>query len=141
MSDAYTDNADGSSSVAHTGPNGTVTSYYDRFGRITSVTRPEFNTAYTYDSSANSPSYGSLLSEISTNETLKEITYDNLGRTATITTMVCIPDTLLLQKTFSYGTDGNVASVQYETVEGPVTTETYHYSYGHRDPPHCRNSS
>lgn len=37
--DAYTDNADGSSSVLHTTTNGTVTTYRDTLGRITSIQR------------------------------------------------------------------------------------------------------
>jgi len=127
--DAYTDNADGTSSVAHAGPNGTVTSYYDRFGRVTSVTRPEFNTSYTYNTAPDSPSFGSLLSEVSANGTSKAFIYDSLGRTASVTEHSC--DSLFLTKAYTYGAGSNVAAIAYSTQDGPVTTETYHYAYGH----------
>lgn len=131
--DAYTDNANGSSSVAHTGPNGTVTTHYDRFGRVTSVTRPEFNTTYTYGTTPNSSSYGSLLSEVSTNGTSRTVTYDSLGRPATETEYA--DSTHWLSKTYTYNASGenrgSLASISYANQEGPITTETFSYAYGH----------
>ena len=127
--DAYTDNADGSSSVAHTGPNGTVTTNYDRFGRVTSVTRPEFNTSYTYGTTLYDSSYGKLLSETSTNGTSKSFTYDGYGRPITETEHA--DSTNWLRRTYTYGAGSNIASINYTTQDGSITTETYTYANGH----------
>lgn len=131
--DTYTDNTDGSSSVAHTGPNGTVTTYYDRYGRVTGVTRPEFNTTYTYGTTLNSSSYGKLISESSTNGTGRAYTYDALGRTATETEHA--DSTHWLKKTYTYNATGanlgSLASIAYSTQDGDVTTESFSYANGH----------
>ncbi len=127
--DTYTDNADGSSSVAHTGPNGTVTTNYDRFGRVTSVTRPEFNTIYTYGTTLNSSSYGKLLSETSTNGTSRSFTYDGYGRTASETEYADAGH--WMQKSYVYGAGSNVASISYATQAGTITTESYTWTNGH----------
>ena len=127
--DVYTDNADGSSSVAHTGPNGTVITYYDRFGRVTSVTRPEFNTSYTYSTDIYSGSYGKLLSEVSTNGTSRIFTYDGYGRPVTETEHA--DSTNWLRRTYTYGAGSNVASINYTTQGGSITTETFSYANGH----------
>ena len=127
--DAYTDNADGTSSVAHSGPNGTVTTCYDRFGRVTSVTRPEFNTAYTYGTTLGSSAYGKLLSEVSTNGTSRSFTYDGYGRPLTETEHA--DSTHWLQKTYTYGAGSNVASISYAAQDGSIATETFTYAYGH----------
>ena len=127
--DAYTDNANGTSSVAHTGPRGTVTTNYDRYGRVTSVTRPEFSTTYVYGTTLNSSSYGKLLSETSTNGTSKVFTYDYFGRTATETEYADASN--WLRKTYGYGAGSNIATVRYTTQDGDITTETFNYSNGH----------
>ena len=128
-SDTYTDNSDGSSSVAHTGPNGTVTTFYDRFGRVTSVTRPEFNTSYTYGTTLYDSSYGKLLSETSTNGTSRSFTYDGYGRPVTETEHA--DSTNWLRRTYTYGAGSNVASINYTTQNGSITTETFTYANGH----------
>ena len=131
--DLYTDNSNGTSSVAHTGPNGTVTTNYDRYGRVISVTRPEFNTAYTYGTTLNSSSYGKLLSETSTNGTSRSFTYDAFGRTATETEHA--DSTNWLRKTYTYNATGanlgSLASIAYTTQDGDITTETFSYANGH----------
>lgn len=71
-----TNHADGSYTMSQTDAKGlTTTVNYDAYGRVVSVTRPEFNTSYTYDDTTKE-----LLSEISTNGTKKEYTYDAYGR-------------------------------------------------------------
>ena len=127
--DTYTDNADGTSSIAHTGPNGTVTTYYDRFGRVTSVTRPEFDTSYTYGTTLYDSSYGKLLSETSTNGTSKSFTYDGYGRPITETEHA--DSTNWLRRTYTYGAGSNIATVNYTTQDGSITTETFSYANGH----------
>ena len=127
--DTYTDNADGTSSIAHTGPNGTVTTNHDRFGRVTSVTRPEFSTSYTYGTTLNSSSYGMLLSETSTNGTSRSFTYDGCGRTASETEYADV--THWLRKVYGYGAGSNIASIAYATQDGSITTEVYSYANGH----------
>lgn len=126
--DSYTDNADGTSSIAHTGPNGTVTTSYDRFGRVTSVTRPEFITSYTYGTTLNSSSYGKLLSETSTNGTKKEYSYDVYGRIVTCKEWENAGR--WLEATYSYNTDGTLSSVAFTSDRGYITTENYTYAYG-----------
>ena len=126
---SYTDNADGTGSVASTGPNGTVTTSYDRYGRVTSVTRPEFNTTYTYGTSPSGSSYGKLLGESSTNGTARTFTYDDLGRVLTETEKA--DSTHWLRKTYSYGSGSSVASVSYSTQDGYITTESFEYTNGY----------
>ena len=128
-SEIYTDNTDGSSSVAHTGPNGTVTTCYDRFGRVTSVTRPEFNTSYTYGTTLYDSSYGKLLSEVSTNGTSRAFTYDGYGRPVTETEHA--DSTNWLRRTYTYGSGSKIATVNYTTQDGSITTETFSYANGH----------
>ncbi|MCR5548565.1 MAG: FG-GAP-like repeat-containing protein [Bacteroidales bacterium] len=126
---AYTDNADGTSSVAATGPAGTVTTAFDRFGRVTAVSRPEFSTAYTYGTTPGTGGYGELLAEASTNGTGRTFTYDSFGRVLTETEHAA--DTLWLRKAYTYGAGSNVAAIAYATRDGGITTETFSYAYGH----------
>ncbi|MCF0172768.1 MAG: hypothetical protein HUJ91_03440, partial [Bacteroidales bacterium] len=126
---AYTDNADGTSSVASTGPNGTVTTHYDRYGRVSGISRPEFNTTFTYGTSSTCSSYGKLLSEISTNGTARTYTYDNLGRVITETEYADADN--WLRKTYGYGEGSNVVSVGYSNGDGAITTESFEYANGH----------
>lgn len=124
QTDAYLWNSDGSSRVTHTGPNGSVKTYRDKYGRKTLVERPgEYNTTYSYDS------YGRLSIEQSTNSTGMEYTYDNYDRI--ITTKETVPDNKWLRKTITYGTASIVSGVKYTTQGGDITTETYTYSNGH----------
>ena len=127
--DTYINNADGTSSVTHTGPNGTVTTYYDRFGRVTSVTRPEFNTSYTYGTTLYDSNYGKLLSETSTNDTSRSFTYDGYGRPITETEHA--DSTNWLRRTYTYGAGSNIASINYTTQDGSITTESYGYTNGY----------
>ena len=151
-SDAYTDNADGSSSIVHTTTNGTVTTYRDSLGRITLVQRhdngsipdpdpdPEertqrasrnpspdrsadFNTIYTYNN------YGDIVSAVSNNGTSTYYTYDTLGRV--VTQRENIPESQWLQRSFSYDTAGRVASTAYTTGTGISVTESYTYTNGY----------
>lgn len=126
---SYTDNADGTSSVASTGPNGTVTTSYDRYGRVTAVARPEFSTSYTYGTSLSSSSYGMLLGESSTNGTARAFTYDDLGRILTETEYA--DNAHWLRKIYTYGAGSSVASVSYATQDGEITTESFEYANGH----------
>ena len=120
----YVQNGDGSSVITHTNPNGKVKTRRDKHGRITLVERPgEYDTAYTYDA------YGLLVAEQSTNGTGKEYTYDGLDRVATV--KETIPDGKWLRRTYSYGTDGVLNSIQYASQSGQITTESYSYSNGH----------
>ena len=123
---SYTWNADGSSSSSQTGPNGTITTAKDKYGRTTSVVREgegAFTTAYTYDN------YGRLASEASTNGTSTTYAYDTLDRVASI--REDIPDGKWLKRDYSYGAGSNVASVLYTSQTDTITTEHYSYAYGH----------
>ena len=117
-------NSDGSSVQTHTNPNGTIITYKDKYGRTTSVERPgEYNTAYSYDT------YGRLNSECSTNGTGVEYTYDAFDRV--LSSRETVPDGKWLKKTFCYGDQGVLLSVQYESQSGVITTENYAYDNGY----------
>ena len=66
------------------------------------MNRPEFNTSYTYDAVTKE-----LKSEVSTNGTKKEYTYDAYGRRSVEKEMV---DSVWLQKEYTYA-DGNIAKI------------------------------
>ena len=119
-------NADGSSTARHTNPHGTITTYTDRFGRITKkVITGEYTTEYTY--STSNPTL--LLSEVSSNGTIRHFTYDSFDRIASLKETV--PDGKWLETTYSYTADGNIASVGYESQDGWIATEEYGYANGH----------
>lgn len=121
--ETYIWNADGSHEQTHTGPNGSITTTWDKYGRTMSVVRPgEFNTTYTYNT------YGLLSNELSTNGTGTEYTYDGFDRISTVKETV--PDSRWLKKTYTYGSWGNVSTVKYTTEDGDITTESYSYANG-----------
>ena len=122
--DSYTWNADGSSQQTHTNRNGTVTTFKDKYGRVTQVQRAnEFNTTYTYDT------YGRISSVISTNGTAKRYTYDDHDRIVSVKDSV--PDGKWLQKDYYYRTGSVVDSIRYTCQSGYITTERYSYANGH----------
>ena len=124
QSDSYLWNSDGSSRITHTGPNGTVKTYRDKFGRTTLIERPgEYNTTYTYDLD------GRLSTELSTNGTGMEYTYDSYDRI--VTTKETVPDGKWLRKVYGRSAGSIITSVQYINQSGPITTETYIYANGH----------
>lgn len=117
-------NSDGSSVQTHTNPNGTVVTYKDKFGRTTSIERPgEYNTTYVYDT------YGRLSSEQSTNGTGVEYTYDIFDRVSS--SRETVPDGKWLRKSYCYGNQWVLLSVQYESQGGVITTENYTYDNGY----------
>ena len=121
--EAYVWNADGSHQQTHTGPNGSITTSWDKYGRTTSVQRPGlFNTTYTYNT------YGLLSNEQSTNGTGTEYTYDSYDRVSTVKETV--PDGKWLKKTYTYTGVSNISKVKYTTQNGDITTETYSYANG-----------
>lgn len=116
-------NSDGSSVSTHTNPNGTLTTYMDKFGRTTKIERlGEYNTEYSYDSR------GLLVQETSTNGTSKTYTYDNFDRVSTEKEI--IPDGNWLQKTYTYLSGNNVSSIEYLSSNGYITTEHFTYQNG-----------
>ena len=123
-SDSYVFNADGSSVTTHSGPNGTIVTSVDKYGRTTSVVRTgEFSTTYSYDT------YGKLTGETSTNGTATSYVYDSLDRVVSLREDA--PDGKWLQKTIGYGPGSVVDSVRYVSQAGYITTEHYSYSHGH----------
>ena len=120
---AYVTNADGTSSVTETNALGSIVSSYDRFGRATSVSRPDFNTAYSYDT------LGRLVSVVSTNSTSTRYTYDAYDRPVTVRDSV--PDGKWLQKHYYYGSDGNIAYLEFSSQAGFIGVEAYGYANGH----------
>lgn len=117
-------NSDGSSVQTHTNPNGSIITYKDKYGRTTSVERPgEYNTTYVYDT------YGRLSSEQSTNGTGVEYTYDIFDRVSS--SRETVPDGKWLRKSYCYGNQGVLLSVQYESQGGVITTENYSYDNGY----------
>ena len=118
-----TNNMDGSRITTQTDANGLVTKvHYDAYGRVTLVERPEFNTSYTYDDVTKK-----LKSEISTNGTKKEYTYDTYGRLSTEKETV---DDVWLQKSYTY-TNGNVSKVSYSSSKDvSIVEENLFYANG-----------
>lgn len=117
-------NSDGSSVQTHTNPNGSIITYKDKYGRTTSVERPgEYNTTYAYDDD------GRLISEQSTNGTGVEYTYDIFDRVSS--SRETVPDGKWLRKSYCYGNQGVLLSVQYESQGGVITTENYTYDNGY----------
>ena len=104
--------------------NKTVTTVSDKFGRITSVGRPEFNTTYKYKDDDKAL----LEYELSTNGTRADYTYDSYGRLET--TKETVPDGKWLKKTYKYA-GGNIDFVTYESQNGSIGTENFVYDYGH----------
>ena len=116
--------SDGSSQTTMTGPNGSVTSSVDRYGRTTLVERQGgFDTSYSYDS------YGLISNETSTNGTSTEYIYDSLGRVASVKD--CVSDGKWLKKTYSYAAASVIQSILYNSQSDTLTTEAYSYAYGH----------
>ncbi len=115
--------SDGSKIATVTDANGkTVTTKSDKYGRVISITRPEFNTTYTYDED------GRLSKEASTNGTSVTYTYDSYDRPLTVREAGL--NAVWLKKSFSY-TDGNVASVKYENRREVIGTEQFTYTNGY----------
>lgn len=124
QSESYIWNNDGSHQQTHTGPNGSITTSWDKYGRILSVQRPGmFNTTYTYDN------YGLLSTMQSTNGSGTEYTYDGIDRISTVKEYV--PDGKWLKETYTYNTSGVLSTIKYSTPDGDITTETYSYANGH----------
>lgn len=124
-STSYQVNSDGSSVTTETNALGSIATSADKYGRVTGVTRTgmgAFNTTYTYDT------YGRLTTISSTNSTGEEYTYDTYDRI--ITHKETVPDGKWLQKAYTYGQGGNIASVDYTSQSGYITTESYIYSAG-----------
>ena len=124
-STSYTNNSNGSSTVTQTNANGSVTTYIDRYGRVTREERSSsFNTDYTYNS------YNQLTSVVSNNGTSKAYTYDSKGRLSTATESV--PDSKSLQKSYAYdGSTGRPLSTAYTSQDGLIGTESYTYANGY----------
>ena len=119
---AYVQNSDGSSIVTETNALGSVVSTHDRYGRLASTVRPDFSTAYAYDT------LGRLTSVISTNSTSSHYTYDAYDRPLTVRDSV--PDGMWLQKHYYYGSDGNVSYLSLSGSDGLSAMEAYSYANG-----------
>lgn len=119
---SYTTNANGSSSIIETNAIGSITTHYDSLGRVTSIVRPDFNTAFTYDTC------GRLVSKVSTNGTSSRYTYDDYDRVLTVKDSV--PDGKWLQKAYAYNSNGQLFTIAYTSQGGYITTETYTYNNG-----------
>ena len=121
FSESYS--ADGVRTVVETNADGrSITSTYDKFGRATSIRRPEFNTTYTYNAD------GLLVREESTNGTSSEFTYDDKDRLAT--SRENVQDGKFLQKQYQYG-KGNVTSISYASKRGNLCQERFEYANGY----------
>ncbi len=116
--------ADGTSYSVHTGPNGSVTTRFDCYGRTSSVEREgAHNTSYQYDSD------GMLLAEISDNACSRRYSYDAFGRVSSVRDTV--PDNKWLLREFAYKTGSQIDSIRFSSQDGYITTETFNYANGH----------
>lgn len=124
QSETYSWNADGSSVVTCTNPNGCVITKLDKYGRTMSIERPgEYGSLYTYDS------YGRVVEIRSTNGTAVEYTYDTNDRI--LTAKEIVPDGKWMKRTYSYLAGGAVSNIEYTTQDGVITSESYSYVNGH----------
>ena len=119
---AYVQNSDGSSIVTETNALGSITTSRDPYGRKVSIVRPDFSTAYSYDS------LGRLVAVRSTNSTSTHYTYDAHDRPVTVRDSV--PDGKWLQKYYYYGSDGNVSYLSFSGSDGLSAMEAYSYANG-----------
>ncbi len=116
--------ADGTSYSVHTGPNGSVTTRFDCYGRTSSVEREgAHNTSYQYDSD------GMLLAEISDNACSRRYSYDAFGRVSSVRDTV--PDNKWLLREFAYKAGSQIDSIRFSSQDGYITTETFNYANGH----------
>ena len=121
QTDTYGWNADGTSNITHTNPNGTIVTRRDKYGRTILVERPGTDsTMYVYNT------YGLLTGEITTNGTRKDYTYDNNDRLTSVKEIV--PDGKWLQQSITYAVGKQVSSIQYKTHNGVISTETFNYA-------------
>lgn len=116
--------ADGTSTITHTNPNGTIITYRDRFGRTVKTERKgEYTTTYTYSHD------GLLTAETSTNGTSKTYTYDTFDRLSS--EKETVPDGKWLRKDYTYTAGSKVSAIKYTSQSGEITTEFYTYANGH----------
>ena len=121
FTEAYSENC---KTATVTDANGkTITTRYDEYGRIKAIERPEFNTAYTYNTD------GQIKSEISTNSTSKSFTYDALGRLSADEQVSLYG--VFLRHSYSYS-NGNLATKTTSTYMRSSATESYLYNNGHQ---------
>ena len=114
---------DGVRTVVETNADGrSITSIYDKYGRMTDTCRPEFKTAYTYNAD------GLLVREESANGTSSEFTYDDNDRL--VTSRDNVQDGKFLQKQYHYD-KGNVISISYASKRGNLCQERFEYANGH----------
>ncbi len=109
---------------SETNAKGQITSYaYDKYGRMTQKTSPEFSTTYTYNNNLNK-----ITGEICSNGTSTIYNYDTKGRLSSIKENAV--DGKWLQKDYTY-TSGRVSAIKYTSQNGILTTENYYYTNGH----------
>lgn len=117
------DNATGNM-ISQTDANGKIINMgYDAYNRLRTVTYPEFTVNYNYLVGTTMPT-----TKRSSNGSSIVYQYNNNGTVYSETETTT--DGKSLQKIFSYAS-GNVASIQYKSQDGVITTENYYYSNGH----------
>ena len=102
--------------------NKTITSVFDKYGRITSKSCPEFTTNYSYD-----PVTKQLASATSTNF-VRSYIYDDYGRVKEDYEKGEDSD-IFLRREYSYA-NGNCTKIKYHPSAMPVIEEEHVYAYG-----------
>ena len=102
--------------------NKTITSVFDKYGRITSKSCPEFTTNYSYD-----PVTKQLASATSTNF-VRSYIYDDYGRVKEDYERGEDND-IFLRREYSYA-NGNCTKIKYHPSAMPILEEEYIYAYG-----------
>ena len=124
---AYSINsATGAQTTVHTSPEGTVTSTSDKFGRLVGRQNgTDFSTVWNYSDRL-------LMSEVSTNGTRKDYTYDDHERLASVKETGF--DGKWLKQVFAYNNDddGNIASTLLICDTDTLGTERYYYENGYK---------
>lgn len=102
--------------------NKTITSVFDKYGRITSKSCPEFTTNYSYD-----PVTKQLASATSTNF-VRSYIYDDYGRVKEDYERGEDSD-IFLRREYSYA-NGNCTKIKYHPSAMPILEEEHIYAYG-----------
>ncbi len=125
VTDTYVNSSNGTSRLTRSGNNGSVTTWRDKYGRVTKITKSPGLSISTY-------TYGvrGLLSSVVTSDGVsRTYAYDSNDRMVNV--LDSVSGGVWLRKTMTYGANGRLSSMKYTAKAGDITTESYTYTNGH----------
>jgi len=123
-------NADGSTLLTQKNQYGTVVTKSDMYGRILSVYRTLADGTADLSTNFHYSSYGLLSNVIDDNGTIMAYSYDAYDRPLYL--LKVIDNNGMLQRKFSYTSDGRISSVEYNRSGKVIATEHYGYAFGYK---------